>query len=154
VASLALDLTMDPIAPDLQSVILCEDVRTEVSGAQTLIGVIGAIPAPQVPIGFFKLCLWSRWCGGIGRFHQDSRFLDPDDEVVAEAAIDFDLREIEGSATNVHFFGGVQVKKFGVHHVEIRLDGDMCMRFPVPVVRVNQAPPGSPPPPFQSPATG
>ena len=49
-APLALDLIMDPITPDLQSVILCEDVRTEVSGAQTLVGVIGAIPAPQVPI--------------------------------------------------------------------------------------------------------
>ena len=142
---------MDNISPDLQSVILCEDVRTEVSGAQTLVGVIGAIPAPQVPIGFFKLCLWSRWCGGIGRFHQDSHLLDPDDEVVAEASIDFQLQEIEGSATNVHFFGGVQVKKFGVHHVEIRLDGDMRMRFPVPVVRVAQPPPGSPPPPFQPP---
>ena len=143
---------MDPTAPDLQSVILCEDVRTEVSGAQTLVRVIGPIPAPQLPIGFFKLCLWTRWCGGIGRFHQDSRLLDPDDEVVAEAGIDFQLQEIEGSATNVHFFGGVQIKKFGVHHVEIRLDGDMRMRFPVPVVRVNQPPPGGPPPPFQSPA--
>lgn len=142
---------MQPIIPDLQSVILCEDVRTEVSGAQTLVGVIGAVPAPQVPIGFFKLCLWTRWCGGIGRFHQSSRFLDPDDQVVAEASIDFELREIEGSATNVHFFGGVQVKKFGVHHVEISLDGDMRMRFPVPVVRVKQQPPGSPPP-FHPPA--
>ena len=142
---------MDPIAPDLQSAILCEDVRTEVSGAQTLVGVIGAIPAPQVPITFFKLCLWTRWCGGIGRFHQDSRLLDPDDETVAEAGIDFELREIEGSATNVHFFGGVQIKKFGVHHVEIRIDGDMRMRFPVPVVQVNQPPPGAPPPPFQAP---
>jgi len=142
---------MDPIAPDLQSVILCEDVRTEVSGSQTLVGVIGAIPAPQVPIGFFKLCLWTRWCGGIGKFHQDSRLLDPDDETVAEAGIDFQLQEIEGSATTVHFFGGVQIKKFGVHHVEIRLDGDMRMRFPVPVVQVNQVPPGAQPP-FQPPA--
>jgi hypothetical protein len=142
---------MDPIAPDLQSVILCEDVRTEVGGAQTLVGVIGAVPAPQVPVGFFKLCLWTRWCGGIGRFHQDSRLLDPDDEVVAEAGLDFHLPEIEGSATNVHFFGGVQIKQFGVHHVEIRLDGDMRMRFPVPVVRVGAPPPGSPPPAFPSP---
>ena len=137
---------MDPISPDLQSVILCEDVRTEVSGSQTLVGVIGAIPAPQVPIGFLKLCLWTRWCGGIGKFTQDSRLLDPDDETVAEAGIVFQLQEIEGSATNVHFFGGVQIKKFGVHHVEIRLDGDMRMRFPVPVVQVNQVPPGSQPP--------
>lgn len=137
---------METILPDLQSAILCEDVRTEVSGAQTLVGVIGAIPAPQVPIGFFKLCLWTRWCGGIGSFQQDSRILDPDDHVVAEAGIRFELREIDGSATNVHFFGGVEVKNFGVHHVEIRLDGDMRMRFPVPVVRVAQTAPGSPPP--------
>lgn len=142
---------METILPDLQSAILCEDVRTEVSGAQTLVGVIGAIPAPQVPIGFFKLCLWTRWCGGIGAFQQDSRILDPDDNVVAEAGIRFELREIDGSATNVHFFGGVEVKHFGVHHVEIRIDGDMRMRFPVPVVRVAQAAPGAPPPPFHRP---
>lgn len=133
---------MDPIIPDLQSVVLCEDVRTEASGSQTLVGVIGAIPVPQLPIGFFKLCLWTRWCGGFGRFHQASRLLDPDDQTVAEAAIDFELREIEGSATNVHFFGGVQIKKFGVHHVEIDLDGDMCMRFSIPVIQISQ-PPGS-----------
>ncbi len=131
---------MQPIIPDLQSAVLCEDVRTEVGGSQTLVGVIGAIPVPQLPIGFFKLCLWTRWCGGFGRFHQASRLLDPDDETVAEAAIDFELREIEGSATNVHFFGGAQIKKFGVHHVEINLDGDMHLRFPVPVVQISQPP--------------
>jgi hypothetical protein len=77
--------------------------------------------------------------------------LDPDDKVVAEASIRFELREIDGSATNVHFFGGVQIQSFGVHHVEVSLDGDMRMRFPVPVVQVAQAHPGAPPPPFQTP---
>jgi hypothetical protein len=79
---------MDPIFPDLQSAVLCEDVRTEVSGSQTLVGVIGAIPAPQVPIGFFKLCLWTRWCGGIGSFTQQSAILNPDDdEPIAESEV-------------------------------------------------------------------
>lgn len=142
---------MDPILPDLQSAVLCEDVRTEISGSQTLVGVIGAIPAPQLPIGFFKLCLWTRWCGGIGTFEQRSRLLDPDDNTVTEATIRFELREIDGSATNVHFFGGVQIQSFGVHHVEVSLDGDMRMRFPVPVVQVAQPHPGAPPPPFQMP---
>ena len=139
---------MDIVLPDLQSVILCEDVRTEVSGTQTLVGVIGAIPAPQLPIGFFKLCLWTRWCGGIGQFHQRARLLDPEDQVVAEAGIDFSLHEIDGSATNVHFFGGVQINTFGVHHVEVSLDEDMRMRFPVPVVQVTAPPPGAPPASF------
>ncbi len=144
-------IKMDPIIPDLQSVVLCEDVRTEISGSQTLVGVIGAIPVPQVPVNFFKLCLWARWCGGYGRFHQDSRLLDPDDEPVAEAGLDFELREMEGSATNVHFFGGVQIKKFGLHHVEISLDSDLCMRFPVPIIQVPQPPESTPPPSFQNP---
>ena len=139
---------MSPISPDLQSVLLCEDVRTEASGSQTLVGVIGAIPTAKLPIGFFKLCLWARWCGGIGRFHQESRLVNPEDQTVVQAAINFELREIEGTTTNVHFFGGVQIKDFGVHHIEITLDGDMRMRFPVPVVRGKQAPNASQPPPF------
>ena len=95
-ATLAPLTSMDPIFPDLQSAVLCEDVRTEVSGSQTLVGVIGAIPAPQVPIGFFKLCLWTRWCGGIGTFQQNSQLLDPEGTTVAEASIRFELREIDG----------------------------------------------------------
>ena len=68
---------------------------------------------------------------------------------MAEAGIDFALREIDGSATNVHFFGGVQIKSFGVHHVEISLDDDMRMRFPVPVVQVTTPQPGAPPSSFR-----
>ncbi|HEY5792340.1 MAG TPA: hypothetical protein VIS74_03515, partial [Chthoniobacterales bacterium] len=66
------------ILPDLQACVLCEDVRAEISGQQTLIGVIGAIPAPILPIGFMKLCLWTRWCGGTGSFTQRSLILSAD----------------------------------------------------------------------------
>ena len=36
----------DIILPDLQSVVLCEDVRCEVKGVQTLVGVLSVVPAP------------------------------------------------------------------------------------------------------------
>ena len=36
----------DAILPDLQSCVLCEDVRFEINGMQTLVGVINVIPAP------------------------------------------------------------------------------------------------------------
>ena len=48
---------MNLIAPDLQAAVFCEDVRAEISGQQTLVGVSGVIPAHALPIGFFKLCL-------------------------------------------------------------------------------------------------
>jgi hypothetical protein len=128
------------ILPDLQAAILCEDVRQEISGSQTLVGVINVIPAPVVPIGLFKLCLWSRWCGGTGNFEQESLILGCDDEEpIAQATVQFHLPALDSHATNVHVFGGVQFSKHGIYYVEIRIDGQNRLRFPLPVVPV-QAP--------------
>ncbi len=104
---------------------------------QTLVGVINLVPTPQMPITFMKLCIWTRWCSGTGYFEQRTRILAPDEEqVIAEAAIQFQLREVETHATNVHAFGGLKMREFGVHHVEVLLDGALRLRFPFAVVRV------------------
>lgn len=125
------------ILPDLQACLLCEDVRQEASGQQTLVGIIGAIPAPVMPIGFFKLCLWSRWCGGLGEFHQKSAILSPDEEnPIAQSEVTFALPSLEAHATNVHVFGGIQFQKYGIYTVEVRVDGELRLRIPLPVVPV------------------
>ena len=125
------------ILPDLQAAILCEDVRAELSGQQTLVGVIGAIPAPSLPIGFFKLCLWTRWCGGSGDFTQECFIYDPEeDQAIARAEVPFSLSDLSAHATNVHFFGGVQFQKYGTYHVEIRVDGELRLRVPLPVIKM------------------
>jgi hypothetical protein len=38
--------------------------------------------------------------------------------------------------TNVNLYTGVQFQQFGVHHVEILLDGELVIRYPLPVVKV------------------
>ncbi|GAB4165734.1 MAG: hypothetical protein Fur0032_02670 [Terrimicrobiaceae bacterium] len=126
------------ILPDLQSALLCEDVRQEASGAHTLVGVVNALPAPVVPIGIFRLCLWTRWCSGSGEFLQDSFIIAPDDADtrIAHAQVRFRLPEMESHATNVHVFAGFQLPIHGIYHVEIHLDGQFRMRFPFPVVPV------------------
>lgn len=127
------------ILPDLQAALLCEDVRQEIHGSQTLVGVLNVIPAPVVPIGVFKLCLWSRWCGGTGKFLQESFLMGcDDDEPMASANVQFHLPALDSHATNVHVFGGLQFTKHGLYHVEIRLDGMLKLRFPLPVVEVKQ----------------
>ena len=136
-------MTANPILPDLQAAILCEDVRAELSGQQTLIGVIGAIPAPHLPIGFFKLCLWTRWCGGSGDFVQKCLIYDPEeDQAIAQAEVPFTLSDLNAHATNVHFFGGVQFQKYGTYHVEILLDDEIRLRIPLQVIQVDA--PGHP----------
>ena len=133
-------MTAGLIPPDLQAAVFCEDVRTEISGQQTLIGVFGTIPAHALPIGFFKLCLWTRWCGGAGEFVEKSLILGCDDEqTVARSELKFSLPALDSYVTNVHVLGGVQFQQYGIYHVEIRLDDELKMRFPLPVVRVQQA---------------
>lgn len=125
------------IIPDLQACVLCEDVRQEASGQQTLIGIIGMIPAPVMPIGFFKLCLWSRWCGGVGEFVQQSLILTPDDDQpIAQSEVRFSLPSLETHATNVHVFGGIQFQKHGLYTVEVKVDNELRLRFPLPVVPI------------------
>ena len=134
--SICFPMTDSDILPDLQAAILCEDVRAEISGQQTLVGVIGVIPAPNLPIGFFKLCLWTRWCGGSGDFIQKCLIYDPEeDQAIAQAEIPFSLADLNAHATNVHFFGGVQFQKYGTYHVEILLDEELRLRIPLPVIR-------------------
>ena len=125
------------VIPDLQASLLCEDVRQEMNGMQSLVGVLNVIPARTLPVGLLKLCVWTRWCEGIGRFRQGSRILGIDeDQVIAETSIDFELKELDGHVTNVNLFTGIQFQQFGLHHVEIRLDDELFLRYPLPVVRV------------------
>jgi hypothetical protein len=127
----------DALLPDLQASILCEDVRQEVNGLQTLVGVISVLPTPSLPVGLLKLCLWTRWCGGFGNFRQTSRILGVEEApVIAESNIEFELKEMDGHVTNVNVFAGVQFKEYGLHHIEILLDNDLILRYPLPVVKV------------------
>ncbi|HEY2122545.1 MAG TPA: hypothetical protein VGH07_03045 [Chthoniobacterales bacterium] len=123
--------------PDLQASVLCEDVRQEVNGLQTLVGVINILPTPALPVALLKLCLWTRWCGGLGKFRQTSRILGVEEvQLMAESHIDFELKEFDGTVTNVNVFAGVQFQQYGLHHVEILLDNELVLRYPVPVVKV------------------
>src|SRR5437764_9381726 len=113
--------------PDLQSCVLCEDVRCEVNGMQTLVGVINVIPAPGLPINCLRLCIWTRWCSGTGKFRQRSRIVGVDEQqVIAQAEVEFVLQEMEGHAT------------YGMHHVEIYLEDELRLRFPLPVIQITR----------------
>lgn len=130
-------MSNETIFPDLQSCVLCEDVRHEFNGMQTLVGVVNIVPAPQVPVNYMRLCIWTRWCSGAGKFRQRSRIIAADEsQVIVQAEVDFELKEMEGHATNVHYFGNVQFQQFGLHHVEVFLQDELRLRFPLPVIRV------------------
>lgn len=129
--------------PDLQSSLLCDDVRQERNGKFILIGLFDSIAAPQIPILYPRLFMVNRWCSGQGDFKQRTRILRPDQSssVVEGKDIPVRLPSAESTATNVEVFMNVKFEQEGTHWVEVLLEGDLKLRFPLRVSKVATPPP-------------
>jgi hypothetical protein len=142
------------ILPDLQASLLCEDVRQEASGSFIIIGVIGLIRVPQLPITALKLCVFNRWTAGIGVFSQNVRFIAPDGvTVLRQNPTRFGLQDASHHAINVTVFTQLEFASAGVYYVEVLVDDVMKLRYPVPVIHQpppSSTPPGSTPPPTET----
>jgi len=138
------------ILPDLQSSLLCEEVRQEVTGNFFLIGVINFLRVPQLPIVALKLSLFNRWTAGVGQFTETVRFIAPDQTtVLRKGEVKFVLQDVALHATNVTVFAQVEFKVAGTYYVEVLVDDVMKLRYPVPVIvtpPTTQPPPAQPPP--------
>lgn len=135
--------------PDLQSSVLCDDIRQERNNKFILIGLFDAIVAPRLPVRYPRLFMLTRWCSGQGEFVQVTRILKPDQgQSVAEGKqIPVRLANPESIATNVEVFLNVSFEEAGTYWVEILLDGDLKVRYPLRVTAVPTkaaAPPGGP----------
>jgi hypothetical protein len=133
------------ILPDLQSSLLCEEVRQEANGNFFIIGVINILRVPQLPIVAGRLCVFNRWTAGIGQFTEIIRFIAPDQTTVLRTGeMKFELRDPTMQATNVMVFGQLEFKTAGTYFVEVLVDDVMKLRYPVLVIH---APPNQNPPP-------
>ncbi|MCS6771455.1 MAG: hypothetical protein NZ740_05450 [Kiritimatiellae bacterium] len=133
---------MTAIQPDLQAAILCDDVRQERNGKFILIGLFDAIMVSSLPTRYPRLFMVTRWCSGMGTFQQRTRILKPDEvSVLVEGQnIPVNLPNSEATATNVEIFLNVEFQQEGVHWVEILLDGDLKIRYPLRVGIAKGAP--------------
>lgn len=136
--------------PDLQSSLLCDDVRQERNGKFILIGLFDAIMVQNLPTQYPRLFLVTRWCSGEGEFHQRSRIVKPDGvtSLVDGQRIPVRLSGSEATATNVEIFMNVAFQEEGTHWVEVLLDEELSIRYPLRVGIVKPQPGSTPPPPF------
>ena len=125
--------------PDLQSSLLCDDVRQERNGKFILIGLFDALGVPGFPLVFQRLCVVNRWCCGEGNFKQRSRILSPEDNkiLVEGQDVSVHLPDGEATATSIEFFMNVKFEKEGTYWVEIMLDGDIKLRYPLKTKKVS-----------------
>ena len=135
-----------PLVPDLQSSLLCDDVRQERNGKFILIGLFDMIAVPKFPAVFQRICIVNRWCCGEGDFSQQSRLIGADgDTVLVEGkSVTVHLPDSEATATSVEFFLNVTFDGAGTYWVEIILDGDIKVRYPLRARQVVAQQPQSP----------
>lgn len=137
--------------PDLQSSLLCDDVRQEVNGKFILIGLFDILAVPTFPAVIHRICIVNRWCCGEGDFKQRSRILAADGTTVLIEGKDVPvkLQDSEATATCVEFFMNVKVAAEGAYWVEILLDGDLKIRYPLKARQIAPRQPNRPsePPP-------
>ncbi len=135
--------------PDLQSSIICDDVRQERNGKFILIGLFDAIAVANYPATFQRLCMVNRWCCGVGEFKQQSRLLNPDETtVVAEGKpVVVKLPDSAATATCVEMFFNVRLDTPGIYWIEILMEKQIKLRYPLRAGRIQPKPSPSVPAP-------
>jgi hypothetical protein len=127
------------ILPDLQCSLLCEEIRQEANGNFFLIGVINYLRVPQVPVTAFKLSVFNRWAAGVGQFTESVRLIAPDQTtVMRKSELKFELKDAAMHSTNVTVYGQVEFKTAGTYFIEVLVDDVMKLRYPVPLIVVQQ----------------
>jgi hypothetical protein len=129
------------MSPDLQMSILCDDVRQERNGKFILIGVFDVIALPAYPAVFQRVCVVNRWCCGQGEFTQQTRIQKADGSgtLAVGREVKVNLADPEASATSVEFFLNLQFEREGTYWIEVLMDGDLKLRYPLKARRA-QAP--------------
>ncbi len=123
------------ILPDLQFSILCDDVRREHNGKLILLGLFETIGANQFPVSHPTLFVVNRWCNGVGEFKQNTVIRRPDNSVLAEDTITVvKLDDLKAKHTVIARFNNLRFDIPGEYAIEIRVDGDVKIRYPVVLV--------------------
>ena len=128
--------------PDLQASILCDDVRQERNGKFMLIGLFDGLAVQQLPARFHKICVVNRWCCGQGDFVQRTRFIAPDEKNIIMEGKDVPVKlpEPHFTATSIEVFMNVGFEQEGTHWIEVLLNGQMRVRYPLMLKKITPPP--------------
>jgi len=124
--------------PDLQASVLCDDVRQERNGKFMLIGIFDGLALSADKPVCPKICLMNRWCAGQGTFSQTSKIIGPDGVTVVGQgkSVPIKLENDKQVATTVEVFINLVFHQEGTHWIEIHLDENMRMRYPLHIRKV------------------
>lgn len=128
----------ETIVPALLFSVLCDDVRREDNGKFILIGLFETIGARKFPAIHPALFIMNCWTSGLGNFRQRSRIVDKSGCLLAEdKEVEFSLRDLKAKHRIIARFNNLKFDIPGEYAVEILLNGDLKVRYPLLVKKVD-----------------
>jgi hypothetical protein len=122
------------IEPALLYSVLCDDVRREENGKFILLGLFETVGAREFPAIHPTLFIVNGWIGGVGAFRQYSRILDPTGrELARDQETMFQLSTLKARHSVIARFNNLEFPQAGEYAVEILLNGDLKVRYPLVV---------------------
>ena len=127
--------------PSLNFTIICDDIRQEVGGKISLMGLFEDIYATKFPAIHPRLAIITEWSDGSGEFDIRSRILSPDRKtVVRETASRIKLNGMNFRHRDVSVHLNIDFKGPGSYWIENYLDDELINSFPLKVVHVKDQP--------------
>ncbi len=119
--------------PSLQFSVLCDNIKVEPGGNKpNLVGVFSLFVRPGIVPQFFQV---NRWIDGIGEYRQVTQILSPDISRHAwTEEIAFELKDRTQAHDVINRFQDLNFEKTGVYWVQILLDGEPVLSYPLPVL--------------------
>lgn len=132
-------MTTAKIKPSLVHTILCDDVRQEVGGKFSLMGLFETIHAAAFPAVHPRFAVVNEWRGGRGEFMAKIRLLTPDrSQVIAESESKISLYSETQRHRDITIRMNTTFKAPGTYWIEMVLDGEQAGLVPLPVQQVSQ----------------
>ena len=130
----------ETIEPTLLFSVLCDDVRREHNGKFMLIGLFETIGAKKFPAIHPALYIMNCWIGGLGTFSQRSRIISKGGDILAEdKESTFLLKDLKSKHRVIARFNNLKFDAPGEYSVEVMLNGDLKIRYPLLVKSLPQA---------------
>lgn len=132
-------MTEKKIKPALVVTILCDDVRQEVGGKISLMGLFETISSPSFPMMHPRFAIMNEWTGGRGDFSSLIRILAPDQRsILSESETRFTLYQEPQRHREISFRLNTTFPAPGTYWVEMLIDGARAALVPLPIQQVHQ----------------
>ncbi len=127
------------IKPRLNYTIICDDVRQEMGGKFSLMGLFESIYAGTFPALHHRFVIVNEWSGGRGEFTVRIRLLAPDrEQVLSESETKLSLFNETQRHRDISIRYNTTFKVPGTYWIETLVDGEQAGIIPLTVQTVTE----------------